>query len=148
MLFSRVKWQGRLSAIADVRHLTNQEPMKKRDDPFRRDIWRYRLAAIGSSWRAILLLLALGAGTVTLANFVTRTGKAPAQEEVGRVVAFGSYATDMGNKPLIAVELADGSRKQLLISRPKLQTCRVGDRIRLVRKAGILGVHFRACLAD
>lgn len=122
--------------------------MNQRYDPFQGEIWKDRLVAIGSSWKAILLILMLGVGALMLGRSASRTAKAPAKEEMGRVIRFGSYADEMGDQPLIIVELSDGTKKQLMIWRPQLQTCRVGDRIRLVRKAGVLRVHTRGCMVD
>lgn len=116
-------------------------------DPFRGHIWKDKLEAVSRSWAAILLLVGLSVTFVLLGMFVMRGLNMPAKQEVATVVRFGSYATDVGDRPLVIVRLRNGTIRQLSIERAQLQSCRVGNQIRLVQQADWLRVHYQACLS-
>lgn len=119
----------------------------KPHDPFKGQLWNDKLEAIGRSWRALPILIALIIACLWLAVVHTNRANQPMRKEVGQVVRFGSHATDVGDRPLIVVRLRNGTIRQFFIRRAQLQTCRVGDRIRLVRKGDWLGVHRGGCAA-
>ena len=107
-------------------------------DPFAAAVAERRLQLMFG----LILLLALIVGTVFLSR-QTQVSEGP--EVDARVVRFGSYSTDVGDRPLVVVQLADGSIHQLMAARSILRECRVGSRISLVRTGAGLQVGIRGC---
>lgn len=70
----------------------------------------------------------------------------PPHDELGRVVRFGSYVTELGNQPTVIVRAADGRQRELKASPEALRHCRVGDTVRLIRTEHSLQVDPRGCL--
>lgn len=81
---------------------------------------------------------------VIAANLFRRDGTT--HDELGKVVRFGSYATDRGNQPKVIVRAADGRQREFKASRGALRHCQVGDTVRLIRTEHSLQVDPGGCL--
>ena len=52
----------------------------------------------------------------------------------GRIVGFGSYASQLGDQPLILVELPSGSKREVFAARQDLNGCKVGGAFQLIQR--------------
>ena len=69
----------------------------------------------------------------------------PANIESGTIVRFGSYATDLGNRPTVIVRTVDGRQHELKASPGALRHCQVGHTLHLVRRAYSVRVDPQGC---
>lgn len=114
-------------------------------DPFRVEIRKDRVDAVCQLLGALLAVAAIVLLFVGAGLLATRSVNEPASPTLGHVVRFGSYATDLGDRPMIVVKLQDGTIRQLHVRRAQLQTCRKGDPIQLIEQGHMIFVHARAC---
>lgn len=96
-------------------------------------------------WKALALLLALSSAFIAFGIWVTRNANLPPVADEGEVVRFGTYFFEKQPQPVVIVRLSDGSVVQLRVSRGDTIRCRVGSRIRLIRRGEILTVDPRGC---
>ena len=96
----------------------------------------------GRRWIGLLLgvLVASAAGALIL---LTMIGGGPPVIVYGAVQGFGLVETDYGSRPSAQVWVDDRAA-QVLITRAT--TCRVGDRIKLHRRRGLLGYRYLPAL--
>ena len=92
-------------------------------DPFKEEA--------SSRRREIVFGLVALLGLVGLILFIEhhrRLGAGPIAH--GRIVAVGTWATADGEKPLVTVQLEDGSTRQIPSNHRELLGCKVGSRVR------------------
>lgn len=107
-------------------------------EAFSEHVRRERLKSAG--W-LIVLLIFLAALAYGLSWVMNPEGKLVE----GRVERFGTRATDIGDLPVVTVQLPDGSVRQVETSRALIKGCSRGDRIALVQRGTALRVGIRAC---
>ena len=96
-------------------------------------------------WQAALVVLAVIGLFIGLGIWLTRNADRPPVADDGEVVRFAAYFTDKRPQPVVIVRLGDGRVVQLRVPRSATVHCRVGSRIRLVRRGEILTVDPRGC---
>jgi hypothetical protein len=90
----------------------------------------------------LLLVIAL----IGAAIFVAGRNRAIGGETVeARVLRFGSYATEVGEMPLVVVQLDNGSTAEVRAGRNAIAGCERGSTISLVQKGRALGVGPKGC---
>jgi hypothetical protein len=97
-------------------------------------------ANYGVALLAIAGMLAVGIGVSSYAL------SGPVSTERGRIVGFGTYATQFGDQPLLKVEMSDGRVIELQAPDPIIRGCRVGSQIELMRRPHDLQVSPRGCV--
>ena len=110
-------------------------------DPFSRT-WSERLA---ESWKMLVLAALLIAELAVAAQ--TLTGESTIVE--AQVIRFGSYATEVGDNPILIVRMNDGAVQQVLARQAGLtafQACRVGGAVRLLKRGSLLTLAPGGCL--
>lgn len=94
----------------------------------------------------LVTALEVGGILVAVVAAVLLWREGPTHEKLGKVVRFGSYATELRNQPTVIVRAADGLQRELKASPEALRRCRVGGAVRLIRTEHSLQVDPRGCL--
>jgi hypothetical protein len=81
-----------------------------------------------------------------LVRWIEREQALPPVYEKAEIVRFGGAENDLGDTPLVVVRMGDGRLQTLHVGgRGAMFYCRVGGRIRLVRRGSMLLVRSRPC---
>ena len=90
----------------------------------------------------MLLLAILVVGAILVAG---RTHSGNGEIVEARILRFERYATDLGEMPLVVVQLADGSVRQVPARRNAIGGCKRGSAISLLRNGSALSVGPKGC---
>ena len=90
----------------------------------------------------LLLMIALIGAAIFVAG---RTHVSGGETVEARVLRFGSYASEVGEMPLVIVQLDNGSTAEVRASRNVIAGCERGSTISLVQKGSALVVGPKGC---
>ena len=91
-------------------------------------------------------LLVIGGMLAIIIALYSYALSGPVSAERGKVVGFGTYATQIGDEPLLRVEMKDGRVIELQAPDPIIRGCRLGSGIELLRQAHGIRTSPRGCV--
>ncbi|MDC0887056.1 hypothetical protein OAS19_04625 [Altererythrobacter sp.] len=92
------------------------------------------ISHLKNSWKLALLLFSIIGFFGLFYWFEYAAPQQPSSVEIATVVGFGSFPSELGDRPLVRVKLGNGSEKALLAPHTIARMCTIGDRIRVVKK--------------
>ncbi|WBX85969.1 hypothetical protein [Sphingosinicella microcystinivorans] len=107
-----------------------------------------RLLALKDSWRALAVFGGMIAIFAGVAFYGASLASKPAALVEGRILRFGTYATEYGERPLVVVQLKDGATVAVRIGRSEVAACRQGSPIRLLKRGNGWATPPQACTAE
>jgi hypothetical protein len=119
--------------------------MKRRKDRTLRDTMVEFAFLLRENVSVVILTFGLVAAFFVAGAWMIGRYSGTPTEEAGQVVRFSVYETRFGDGMVVVVRSAGGAEQGVRASAASLADCRVGSRIRLVRRGAFLMVAPQGC---
>ncbi len=100
--------------------------------------WSHHLVEL----RAVLIV---GLAVFLIVGVAAYKKSEPSIIETGKVVRFGSYASDLGDRPTVIVITEDGHENTIVAPPGSLNRCSTGSRISVIRRPHSLSIAPIGC---